>query len=71
MYPKTVNQIFSRFGIEQGKIPSMYVWEKYEKKEFEWIEKRTENEVKDCIKIYQTICNRICAQKKKKDDGRR
>jgi len=75
MYPKTVNQIFSRFGLDQEKVPSTHVWDKYDNEDYEWIEKRTEREVRDCINLYQILCSKICPiknknlKKKKKRNG--
>jgi hypothetical protein len=75
MYPKTVNQMFNRFGLEQEKVPSSNVWDKYDNKDYEWIEKRTEREVRDCMNLYQILCSKICPikktnlKKKKKRNG--
>jgi hypothetical protein len=65
MYPKTANQILTRFSLEKNLASSMNVWEKFDNKDYEWIQQRTENEVKNSIKLYTILCNRIYQDKKK------
>ena len=64
MYPKTANQILSRFNIDKEKSSSMSVWQKYDEKDFDWIAQRTEEEVKDAITLYNLIFTKICGKRK-------
>jgi hypothetical protein len=70
MYPKTANQLFNRFGMNIEKGSSTQVWDRYDNKEYEWIEKRCEDEVADAIKIYRIICERTCQKRKPNPKGK-
>lgn len=55
MYPKTTNQILGRFSIKSEKSSGIKVWEMYDARDYDEIEDRTENEVRDCIEIYRSL----------------
>ena len=59
MYPKTTKQILDKFNIETEKSSGINVWKMYDSGNYTDIEKRTEGEVKDCIKIYNNLLNNI------------
>jgi hypothetical protein len=59
MYPKPINSIYRRFGINEEKSSGKNVWELYDNKELLLIEERTKREVDQIIKIYDFLLGKI------------
>ena len=65
MHPISVNRTFRRLGMKKEKPTGKTVWEMYDSHDFESIRKRTNEEVLDCLKIYDKIANKIYNKKEK------
>ena len=63
LYPKTTKEIAGRLGLKEEKGSSKTVWELYEAKEYEAIEKRTEAELRTVLKIYQGLQSAVKTKK--------
>lgn len=59
IYPKTAKEIMGRLKIKGDKDTSKNVWELFDKNEVNKIEKRTTEEVKNMLYIYQKTQNKI------------
>ena len=55
MYPISTKQIIEMFKLKSSKDSSMIIWDMYDNELFSEIKQRTEEEVKDCIKIYNVL----------------
>lgn len=55
MYPASWNDISKKLGYKRLKESGASVWDMYDAKNTRAIEKRTEQEVKDCVKLYEYI----------------
>lgn len=66
LYPSHWNQISRRFKIGENKESGTKVWEYYDQKKLSTIEKRTKDEVKDCIKFYDLIQKNWMTRPKKR-----
>jgi len=64
MYPSNWNSICKRFRFERLKESGARVWDMYDVGQYGLIEKRTEQEVKDCINLYYLIIKRFMTRKK-------
>jgi len=65
MYPSNWNQISRRFRLNREKESGTSVWDYYDQKAYSTIEKRTEEEVKDCINFYSHVQRNWMARKKR------
>ena len=59
MYPSNWNLICKRFGFNRLKESGTSVWDMYDAQQYSQIEKRTEQEVKDCVNLYDFIMKRF------------
>ena len=59
IYPKTAKEIMGRLKIAGDKDSSKTVWELFDKNDTNKIEKRTTEEVKNVIQIYQKIQDKL------------
>lgn len=64
MYPKSTNAILSRFGIQKKKESGISVWDMYDQERYHDIEKRTQKEVNDCLKLYKLLSNKIYSNRR-------
>ena len=65
LYPSNWNQICGRFRFNRRKESGKSVWDYYDGKELSTIEKRTEEEVRDCVDFYDYIQRNYMTRKKK------
>lgn len=66
MYPSNWNQICGRFRFNRRKESGKSVWDYYDQKALSTIEKRTEEEVQDCVEFYDYILKNYMTRKSKK-----
>lgn len=59
LYPKSTGLLMKRWGISEERESGQTVWEMYDKKEYPQIQQRTENEVRNIIRIYNSMKNHI------------
>ena len=64
MYPSNWNQISRRFKLNREKESGKSVWDYYDQKDYSTIEKRTGQEVKDCINFYNHVKRKFMTRKK-------
>jgi hypothetical protein len=65
MYPQDWNNISNRFRFNRLKESGASVWDMYDKGS-SLIEERTEQEVKDCINLYDLIIKNFMTRKDRK-----
>lgn len=66
MYPQDWNNISNRFRFNRLKESGASVWDMYDKVSYNLIEERTEQEVKDCINLYDLIIKNFMTRKDRK-----
>jgi len=65
MYPSNWNLISRRFGFNRLKESGANVWDMYDNRQYGEIEKRTEQEVRDCVNIYELIIKKFMKSRNK------
>jgi len=64
MYPSNWNLISTRFKFKKLKESGASVWDMYDTRQYGEIEKRTEQEVRDCVNLYDMIIERFMTRRK-------
>ena len=59
LYPKTANELCKEFDLDSLKPSGKRVWDMYDMKDYDGIQKRTEGEVRDTVALYKKMRKRI------------
>jgi len=59
LYPKTTREMAGRLGLKEKKGSSKGVWELYESKDYTAIERRTEEELRLVLELYERLRRRV------------
>lgn len=65
MYPQNWNNICKRFRFRKLKESGTKVWDLYDRGSYRLIEDRTEEEVKDCVNLYDLIIRSYMTRRKR------
>lgn len=59
LYPKTTKEMAGRLGLKEKKGSSKGVWELYESRDYAGIERRTEEELRLVLELYERLRRRV------------